>query len=305
MQLFHAPTIRIHDWIKQQPNVKEESLTDWMLYDLSRRCSRLRYYALTRYEESLIGADWEWWILARHYAYRFRVQAKKLKSKADNYSSIAYSNKKGMQIELLLQAAKDDGAFPIYMFYSAEEQSTDTVSLQYPNPLLKKMIAWCSSCCTGAFLSPAQSIYSEVLDKPRQLLKASALLNISLKLSCFDWLLKSNDPQDINDGVEESLAALHTFYLQEEPSCPEFRYRYFKPNYRGSNNYIRESYDPEENYVPEWVSFLSNDEKMRASLEVPDWFESEFRKWLPRVAGVAILDIRHGLTGCASNCRDE
>jgi hypothetical protein len=286
MLLFHAPTERIYHWIKQQPSVKEESLTDWMLFELSERSHRLRYYAFTRNEEKLNGADWEWWVLAQNYAYRFRVQAKKLKSTADNYSSICYSNEKGMQIELLLNAAESDGAYPLYMFYSSEEQSVDVVFQHYPCPILIDMIKWCSPCNTGAFLSPAKLVYSEVFGRPKQRQNASALLNISLKLSCLDWLLRSRDAHIINDEVERLLNTLYQDYYQGEKTFLHNKFRY---------TYDKDNYHNQKGTIPKWVYYLSAGKKMQSSLELSDWFENEFQRSLPNVTGVAVIDLREGL----------
>lgn len=270
--LFHDPTKRIFNWIQQQPNVKEESITDWMLFELSERCHCLKYYAFTRHEETIKGADWEWWVLTTYSAYRFRVQAKKLKPTADNYSSICYSNKRGLQIELLIDTANQDAAFPLYIFYSAEKQIVDLVLDHYSVPILNDMVFWCRECNTGAFLSPAELVYSEVLDKPRQKLEVSALLNISLKLSCFDYLLRSPDMSIINDSVERHLNALHN------NSRRGFRYEYNERN--------------QARVVPHWLSYLSASKDMHNKLELSDWFEGEFRWDLPSVAGVAVLDLR-------------
>ncbi len=66
--------------MKNQPHVKEESITDWLLYDISKNNSNIYYHAFTRNEESLNGTDWEWWILTNdiysNIAYRFLIQAK-------------------------------------------------------------------------------------------------------------------------------------------------------------------------------------------------------------------------------------
>jgi len=120
--IFHDISRECYDWLKKQPNVKEESLTDWILYTVSERSSQFYYKAFSRNEEAYNGADWEWWILTGDYsnytAYRFLVQAKKLKKDQDNYPLISYSNRNGLQIDLLIDSAKCRNAMPIYIYYS-------------------------------------------------------------------------------------------------------------------------------------------------------------------------------------------
>ncbi len=280
--IFHDLTKEIFDWIEKQPNVKEESITDWMLYELSKRCFRIRYYAFTHNEESISGADWEWWVLTDNYAYRFRVQAKKLKVKKDNYGSICYSNNHGLQIELLIDDAERNNAFPLYMFYSAEKQETSLAIKYYRQPFLIKMLEWCRYCKSGAFLSPAKTVYAEVLGKPKQKLDASYLLNISLKLSCLDQLLRHCDEPTFNNLAEEYLDKL---YQKSKKYGFDFQYKYGQSNNLHKNN----------NTVPRWLSYISGSGEEQGSLEISEWFEMEFRLQLPDVAGVVTLDLRQKL----------
>lgn len=278
--LFHEPTKTVFDWIRQQPHVKEESITDWLLFELSKSCNRLKYYAFSRHEETSNGADWEWWILTVHNAYRFRVQAKKLKPKADNYPSVCYSNKVGMQIDIIRNAAKSDGAFPLYMFYSAEEQKYDLVIQNYPRQNMRDMIAWCKTCDSGAFLSPADLVYDVVLGQPRRKIEASALLNISLKLSCFDSMLQPGNAHSINAIVENDLNDLDKLYKREKSKNYHFKYEYES---------IENSY--QYNRVPSWLSYISGERQ--SNTELSEWFEGEFRSHIPKVAGIAVLDMRN------------
>ena len=278
--LFHEPTKYIYHWLIQQPNVKEESITDWLLFNLSQRCRQLKYYAFSRHMESANGADWDWWVLSAHYAYRFRVQAKKIKPKADNYSSICYSNSNGLQIDLLLASSENDAAFPLYMFYSAEEQDTASVLRHYPTAEFSEMIEWCKPCSTGAFLSPAQFVFDEVLAKPKAVISASTLLDISLKLSSFDLIFESEDSYHINTTIEQHLNKLNRHYQQTQRNG--FRHVYEN----NSNRHLHGT-------IPSWLSFITGDRK--SNIELSNWFEGEFRHQLPSVAGVAVLDLRKGL----------
>lgn len=71
-------SLYIKRWIDGQPEVKEESISDWLLFDMSQKIRRIVSKSFTRHEEAkLTGADWEWWILYSNVAYKFRVQAKR------------------------------------------------------------------------------------------------------------------------------------------------------------------------------------------------------------------------------------
>jgi hypothetical protein len=109
----------VRKWIERQGCVKEESITDWLLYDVSQKISSIKYHAFSRDEEAKItGADWEWWFVFDQESFRYRVQAKKLKLNTDNYSSIAKTNKYGLQIDKLITDAVDKNFVPLYAFYA-------------------------------------------------------------------------------------------------------------------------------------------------------------------------------------------
>lgn len=117
-------SIDIFDWIQAQTAVKEESLTDWLLYELSKRCSNVAYKAFTRHEEAkYTGADWDWIFVFSDGTVHLRVQAKKLFPVNDNYPGIARTNRYGQQITKLISSATAVSAFPIYAFYSAATTS--------------------------------------------------------------------------------------------------------------------------------------------------------------------------------------
>jgi hypothetical protein len=108
----------VRNWIKRQPAVKEESITDWLLDWTQFHCPQLHYTPFTRHEEAKgTGADWEWWILAGSTALKLRIQAKRFKETGDNHPGIAHSNADGMQIDKLISDAQQVNALPLYAFY--------------------------------------------------------------------------------------------------------------------------------------------------------------------------------------------
>jgi HEAT repeat protein len=109
----------IGGWLQNQPSTKEESITDWFLYELSTRIKGLIYRAFTRMEEAKsTGADWEWWFLFPQSYTKIRVQAKKLDPTKNNYAPIAYKNRQGLQIEMLIRDAIKHNFVPLYVFYT-------------------------------------------------------------------------------------------------------------------------------------------------------------------------------------------
>lgn len=132
---FHYVSKDTYSWIRNQAHVKEESITDRILYELNRNNPYVICHEFKRNEEALNGADWEWWLLfdnpfkthefykdtqslSNTVAYRFRIQAKKLlaDNKDKNYV-FRYANKNDFQIKLLIERAKEERAIPLYAFF--------------------------------------------------------------------------------------------------------------------------------------------------------------------------------------------
>ena len=278
--LFHGISEKMYMWLSKQPNVKEESLTDWLLFELSEKCERIKYFAFTRNEESVIGADWDWWILTDTNAFRFRVQAKKLRPNVDNWALISYSNKHGSQIDLLLESAKRDSAYPLYMFYSTSLPNIKEQLGVYRNDIFREMINWCENCNCGGYLSPAEKIFDVVFGQQKKTITDKFVLNNSLKFSALDFFFTPNSENDINGHLE----LLNSKYVISKACNRDygFRYEYKKPwdNMRSDKT------------VPHWLDSIIRDENDFGESQIPQWFEGEFRQQLPDVSGFAILDLR-------------
>ena len=52
IMLFHDCSSQLYWWLKKQRHVKEESLTDWLLYQVSEKCPDIYYQAFTKHEEA-------------------------------------------------------------------------------------------------------------------------------------------------------------------------------------------------------------------------------------------------------------
>lgn len=267
--VFHDTSGECYRWLQKQPNVKEESLTDWILYTISERTDRFYYKAFTRNEETRSGADWEWWVLVDDYrgfcAYRFLVQAKKLKKAQDNYSLIAYGNRNGLQIDLLIDSAKHRNAMPIYIYYSI---ALPEIIQQINNFdfIDKNIVAWCEGCTNGAYMAMAQSVKRKIFDSPRKKITEVDLLNNSLGLSMCDLLFRSKySPKEIMDS-------LNRFYINN-----------MGDNTAISPNGIKHF----GNFIPNYLNTLIDQNE-----DFPDWYESEFKYHLDDIAGVAVVDLR-------------
>ncbi len=53
--LFHSLSEKCYFWLKKQQYVKEESLTDWLLYQASLKSDKVFYKTFSRHEEANVG----------------------------------------------------------------------------------------------------------------------------------------------------------------------------------------------------------------------------------------------------------
>lgn len=275
--VFHMLSREIYNWLKNQEFVKEETLTDWLLYNSSIRCPYLLYKSFTRNEESKNGADWEWWIITeKEYdfaAYRFLVQAKKLHNNVDNYSAISYGNKNGLQIDLLIDTAIRRNAFPVYSFYSTTQPN---INQQIKNfgCFNEKWLRWCEPCINGVFLTSAKRLRKSVIEVPKKKIYDTELINNSLGLSLLDGTFCNElKNEDVNKDI---LEIINNYYIKEIEG----------EKYKTLNNEVLGiKYD--SNQLPRYVQLLmsSNDNKL-------SWLEQEFSNELSDINGVVVLDLR-------------
>lgn len=275
MQIFHESSVYVENWLFMQSHVKEESLTDWLLYSISSKLSNIYYKAFSRHEESINGSDWEWWVLCGetndYIAFRFLVQAKKLLvNPLDNYPILNYGNKNGLQIELLLNEARYRRAFPFYMFYS---NSKPEISEQIKNIdfISAPSLRWCTDCSNGCFLSSAYNIFHLLYDSPRRLISDIDLLNYSFKLSLLDKLIG-------NSGTKSKtiMARLNKFIMESVDIKNEMR----SIGEFGILHNIKQ--------MPSYLRLFVNRHQ-----ENLDWLESEMRYEIGNLGGLGVIDLRN------------
>lgn len=158
----------IQKWIRKQKNVKEESITDWLLYQMGEKTTNITSVTFSRHEEAKVtGSDWEWWIIYPHSFYKFRVQAKKITATKPVYQALYY--KKGLQIELLIKDAQKSNFIPLYALY------TDYISGSRCPYNIKN---------EGVYLAGAIELKKDIIDPEKKRVTSEELFGKSIPLSC-------------------------------------------------------------------------------------------------------------------------
>ena len=273
--MFHQCSAFIYEWLLKQVHVKEESLTDWLLYDISSSNPNIYYKAFSRHEESTNGADWEWWILTadpyykdKYNGYRFLVQATKLwPNNQDNYSLLSYGNKNGFQIDLLLNEARYRNAYPLYMFYTTTQPDI-TEQIKNIQFIGEETLRWCEDCINGCFLSDAGSISEILFNLPRHKIFDTEVLNHSLKLSLLDKLFQDLSKSDhIFNKLNQRLIKLGGMDSQYKDGVYGIKH-----SGRGIPNYLKI-------FVERQGQDLS-------------WLEREMKFEMGEIGGLAVIDLR-------------
>lgn len=270
--VFHEVSRECLNWMEKQSNVKEESLTDWLLYEVSKKTNKFCYHAFKRNEEATIGADWEWWVLTtdsqgRIGAFRFLIQAKKLWRGRDNYPLISYSNKNGMQIDLLLEEARKRNAIPLYMYYSVGKPEL-IEQIKFFSDIPPGILEWCRECKNGAFFAMADHVKDNIFDSPRRKVKETELLNKSLKLSLCDLLFKKPES---GDEIMTAISRYYVTYMRNK----------FNQDIRG--NYFS------GRSIPGYVYAVFEQQNQSEGAE---WIEREYFRDLQNLSGVAVLFVQ-------------
>jgi len=260
---FKEASEYVHTWLTGQPAVGEESITDWILFELSRSLPELKYTKFTRHKEaSTTGADWEWWIVDNECAIKMRIQAKKIISGKDNYAGLAYKRGSGSQIKKLIQDAEKENFIPFYALYSAAKTTPKVICGGQHN----------SANQQGIFISSAQLLFDKYIENGKFRVEESNILSHSNPLHCMACC-SMYSPHDGN------------------PSASSF-YKYIKGYYgeslqNGNQRLNNQRLGWHEN-TPSYVTSLLEMEDS----EIPDWWEKEFRYQLDGFNSLVILDLR-------------
>lgn len=153
-------------WLRAQENVKEESITDWLIYEIGNKVSNIKSITFTRHQESkTTGADWEWWIISSSKSYKFRIQAKKMTTSM--YKALNY--KDGLQIKTLIESSNKTNSIPLYAFY-AKDVAKNRCSRSVSNE--------------GVYLAGAIEVFDNTILCEDKTVTPDKLLNMSIPLSC-------------------------------------------------------------------------------------------------------------------------
>lgn len=253
----HAKKIR--NWLDKQPEAKEESLTDWLLYSLSEESTAIRYRQFNRTEESRkTGADWEWWfVFPNGRSFAARIQAKKLKPHKDCYPAIAYCPNGKLQIERLLEDCEVNGMAAFYVFYSTEDLQHIKCQTRgnYRNE--------------GVFFAEANLLRKEVIEGGRKKLMPKDVLAFANYLSCLFCC-------PIGYSKAGSVEGEFRQYL-------EYYFPTYSENANGESNDNGIGFRETPNYI---LELLNND---RVTEEWVLAHDAQFE----RVNGVLVIDLRN------------
>ena len=256
----------IRKWISKKPEVKEESLTDYLLFQLEEKVPRIRCKTFTRHEEAkTTGADWEWWIiLSNNCAYKLRVQAKK--GFTDNYPHIAHSNRYGLQIEKLLEDAINTNSIPFYAFYT-----NGIGQVMCPHGINDE----------GVYMAGANKVYNSFIQVIRQKISIPSVLSISNPLSCFFCCpLVEGKGFRFSDFFEKYYGEESRKKIQQTLNL-EYEGFNISPTMLGLHKSI-----------PNYVSVLIDQEDNKEN-NIDSWYESEFRNKIKDISAIMIYDARN------------
>lgn len=215
---FRTTSEYIYNWYSTQKNVKEESLTDWMLYDLSQRLPMFKYVPFTRDEENkTTGADFDLWVISKNLNFSIRVQAKKLLKKGNHFEALTYLKKTKSQIDLLRKSSKPP-LRPMYLFYN--------------NDLNKSK---CSRVNAGTIITDANTIETSLLSAGKTKVQRQDILNISIPFECLFCCLLSQSASDYVTGIK----SVFNRYFSAQSEIEDSGFSHQIPDY------VREMLNPE------------------------------------------------------------
>jgi hypothetical protein len=107
---------------RRRIRLREDTLTEVNLLDLSINHPELAVYRFNQYEESSTGGDWEWYIGSRRRGwFRLRIQAKRVDGMA--YKQLDHGGERDdeFQYDTLIRSSRESSSivtFPYYVFFN-------------------------------------------------------------------------------------------------------------------------------------------------------------------------------------------
>lgn len=131
-----AVSLEVKNFMLNVPDVKEESITDYLVWkwrELDARFNYINVSTFTRQEESATtGADFEieLWLVGNKFHFSLVIQAKKFVKSYDAYvTKLNYPAGTQGQLTTLLAYAKAQKKLPFYFIYSIPDPGTMTMCL--------------------------------------------------------------------------------------------------------------------------------------------------------------------------------
>ncbi len=193
---------KVWNWLKisHLTNIKisEESITDFILLDLqSKHPKEIITKKFSRFQESKIGADWEWWFNSGNNWLGLSIQAKKLDVRNLEYPELNKS-KGEKQLDALINTSfsRKPKTIPLYVFYN------------YWTPYKYLPPGYCSFDESHLNILGCSIVYAlkikELLNKNRNKLKDIARYMYPWScLSCYNVL--SNEDKDLPNRAYDFL----------------------------------------------------------------------------------------------------
>lgn len=128
-----AVSLDVKSFMENVPDVKEESITDYLVWrwrELDKRFKYINITLFTRQQEATTGADFELelWLVGRKFHLPLILQAKKFIKEHDSYvAKLNYPKGTQAQLQKLLAYAKVKKKLPFYAFYSIPDAGTQTM----------------------------------------------------------------------------------------------------------------------------------------------------------------------------------
>lgn len=260
-EVFSDCTAYIKKWISKQPEVGEESITDWFLFNISEKLPYIKYKKFSRYVEGRVtGADWEWWfVFSDSQSFATRVQAKKIRLKKDNYPGLAHTTQGTLQVDKLIEDARTEEMSAFYAFYTNSDSKT-----------------LCKNSCegngkgSGVYWCEANKVRAEFIQKGRNKVKDSDVLAISNPIECLFCCPLTFEERNGVEGFKHYLKSYFPAYNEQDENS----------NSRNDNFGFQET--------PRYITTLLESEK------TPEWYESEYKSKFEGIKSILVIDMRRG-----------
>lgn len=269
-ELVRRISRRLYRWQRSQSAVGEESLTDWLLYEMSERLPFVYYVKFSRHDEARdTGADWDWWFVGRRQSLALRIQAKRIKEGTDNYQGIAHTNRHGLQVEKLIRSSHAYNFLPFYGLYF--EGKT--------NPQVRCGGLKNAGAHEGVFVAGATEVYNRFICAGRSPVEASTVLSMSNPLSCWFCCPKSLKSSGLSvRGIYDYVRAYYGDTIKEAERAVS------------SNSSVSRLNDGPglHQEVPSYLQPV-----LKAGHDgIPDWWEREYAASLQDTKALLVVDLR-------------